>query len=145
MAREYGRRSRCCPPCRGSGSESLPPLQRAGTAALRGVPDLDQLLQGVGGLAGGEHLDAGHLCGQHGAIAADDDAYARRVGEREQNSAGHATRASLFVVTACAMARAALPGLAISAEMNTLGAVMILPILSIVGWCSSSLRGSHVV
>ena len=26
-----------------------------------------------------------------------------------------------------------------------LGAVMILPILSIVGWCSSSLRGSHVV
>ena len=25
------------------------------------------------------------------------------------------------------------------------GAVMILPILSIVGWCSSSLRGSHVV
>ena len=27
----------------------------------------------------------------------------------------------------------------------TYGAVMILPILSIVGWCSSSLRGSHVV
>jgi len=30
-------------------------------------------------------------------------------------------------------------------EGRALGAVMILPILSIVGWCSSSLRGSHVV
>jgi len=28
---------------------------------------------------------------------------------------------------------------------HAFGAVMILPILSIVGWCSSSLRGSRVV